>query len=110
MSAPDVLSPHESDIQQVPQPTIGGDRDSNIPAGSRQIDYGMRESIDYLSAGEPPPLFIAGDSYVENESHRSSSDVDDIQLQEELEAKWILNLSMHFRDKSKREDFFVHCA
>jgi len=110
MSAPDVLSPHESDIQQVPQPTIGGDRDSNIPAGSRQIDYGMRESIDYLSAGEPPPLFIAGDSYVENESHRSSSDVDDIQLQEELEAKWILNLSMHFRDMSDREKFFITYA
>ena len=25
----------------------------------------------------------------------------------ELERKWILNLSMHFRDKSKREKFFV---
>ena len=29
---------------------------------------------------------------------------------EEVEKRWILNLSMHFRDKSKREDFFVHCA
>ncbi|KAH6659716.1 hypothetical protein BKA67DRAFT_25715 [Truncatella angustata] len=29
------------------------------------------------------------------------------QIHDELESKWILNLSMHFRDKSKREKFFV---
>ncbi|KAI1133775.1 hypothetical protein F5Y10DRAFT_4988 [Nemania abortiva] len=28
-------------------------------------------------------------------------------VREELEQKWILNLSMHFRDKSRREKFFV---
>lgn len=28
-------------------------------------------------------------------------------IQEELETTWILNLSMHFRDKSNREKFFV---
>ncbi|KAL3423605.1 protein kinase domain-containing protein [Phlyctema vagabunda] len=28
----------------------------------------------------------------------------------ELESRWILNLSMHFRDKSKREKFFVTYA
>ena len=31
----------------------------------------------------------------------------DAQINKELESKWILNLSMHFRDKSKREKFFV---
>ncbi|KAJ9131551.1 Activated CDC42 kinase 1 [Pleurostoma richardsiae] len=31
----------------------------------------------------------------------------DTMIHEELETKWILNLSMHFRDKSKREKFFV---
>ncbi|KAH6687980.1 hypothetical protein F5X68DRAFT_7772 [Plectosphaerella plurivora] len=31
----------------------------------------------------------------------------DAQIHEELETRWILNLSMHFRDKSKREKFFV---
>ncbi|KAL2267533.1 hypothetical protein VTJ83DRAFT_4810 [Remersonia thermophila] len=29
------------------------------------------------------------------------------QIERELETRWILNLSMHFRDKSKREKFFV---
>lgn len=32
------------------------------------------------------------------------------QLQHELDTKWILNLSMHFRDKSDREKFFVTYA
>ncbi|KAI1351378.1 hypothetical protein F5Y01DRAFT_124587 [Xylaria sp. FL0043] len=31
----------------------------------------------------------------------------DTMIREELEHKWILNLSMHFRDKSRREKFFV---
>lgn len=32
---------------------------------------------------------------------------DDDILTRELDTKWILNLSMHFRDRSKREKFFV---
>lgn len=36
----------------------------------------------------------------------TTSNYDD-QIHDELERKWILNLSMHFRDKSKREKFFV---
>ncbi|KAF1976443.1 hypothetical protein BU23DRAFT_48604 [Bimuria novae-zelandiae CBS 107.79] len=110
MSAPDVLSPHNSDPEEKLQSTIGGEPDSNIPAGSRQVDYGLEESIDYLPVGEPPPLSIAGDSFMERDSLRSTSDVDDLQLQEELEAKWILNLSMHFRDMSDREKFFITFA
>ena len=31
----------------------------------------------------------------------------DAMIHDELERKWILNLSMHFRDNSKREKFFV---
>lgn len=31
----------------------------------------------------------------------------DTMIHDELESKWILNLSMHFRDKSQREKFFV---
>ncbi|TLD36374.1 hypothetical protein E2P81_ATG03263 [Venturia nashicola] len=39
-----------------------------------------------------------------------SDALDDLQIQAELEAKWILNLSMHFRDNSDREKFFVTFA
>ena len=31
----------------------------------------------------------------------------DAMINDELERTWILNLSMHFRDRSKREKFFV---
>ncbi|KAJ4362939.1 hypothetical protein N0V83_010056 [Neocucurbitaria cava] len=111
MSAPDILSPHESDGQQkpLPEPTIGGGPDSNIPAGARQVDYGVEDGEDYLSAGELPPVHVT-DAYSEHGSHRSDSDIDEIRLQEELEAKWILNLSMHFRDMSDREKFFITYA
>ncbi|KAH7062950.1 hypothetical protein BKA63DRAFT_429241 [Paraphoma chrysanthemicola] len=110
MSAPDVMSPHDSESQKpLPEPTIGGGPDSNIPAGARQVDYGEEESVDYMSAGGPPPLDIV-DAFSERGSHRSASDIDDIRLAEELEARWILNLSMHFRDMSDREKFFLTFA
>ncbi|TVY54685.1 putative serine/threonine-protein kinase [Lachnellula cervina] len=39
-----------------------------------------------------------------------STEAFDEMILEELERKWILNLSMHFRDKSNREKFFVTFA
>ncbi|RFU28273.1 hypothetical protein B7463_g8055, partial [Scytalidium lignicola] len=39
----------------------------------------------------------------------SSEGYDDM-IADELERRWILNLSMHFRDKSRREKFFVTYA
>jgi serine/threonine protein kinase len=116
-SAPDVLSAHESDIhkeekekeQQQQQPTIGGGPDSNIPAGARQIDYSIENLPEPEPAGLGPPVDL-DDSFHEHASHHSASDVDETRLQEELEAKWILNLSMHFRDMSDREKFFVTYA
>ncbi|CAI6337479.1 unnamed protein product [Periconia digitata] len=107
ISAPDVLSPHASETQHQSPPTIGGELGSNIPPGSRQVDFAMDEKIDY---SEPPSLSVAGDSFFERDSRRSSSAIDDQQLEDELEAKWILNLSMHFRDMSDREKFFITYA
>ncbi|MCJ1393694.1 hypothetical protein MMC18_006570 [Xylographa bjoerkii] len=43
-------------------------------------------------------------------SEASHDDNIDEQIKAELEEKWILNLSMHFRDKSPREKFFVTYA
>ncbi|QSZ33535.1 hypothetical protein DSL72_005103 [Monilinia vaccinii-corymbosi] len=62
------------------------------------------ESKEYvnLSKEEEP------ESHIEEQS--ISTDTFDEIILEELEKKWILNLSMHFRDKSKREKFFVTYA
>ena len=48
---------------------------------------------DQLPRAEPPP----------------EEDMDE-DIRRELEEKWILNLSMHFRDRSPREKFFVTYA
>lgn len=41
------------------------------------------------------------------DAHSMTTSQYDTMIHDELERVWILNLSMHFRDKSKREKFFV---
>ncbi|PBP19642.1 protein kinase domain-containing protein [Diplocarpon rosae] len=64
-----------------------------------------------------PTDLEAKDEYVEVSNETPSIDAPSISteifdqmISEELEKRWILNLSMHFRDKSKREKFFVTFA
>ena len=45
-----------------------------------------------------------------SEPSYDDEDAFDEELMEELKKKWILNLSMHFRDKSPREKFFLTYA
>ena len=45
-----------------------------------------------------------------SEPSYDDEDALDEELMEELKKKWILNLSMHFRDKSPREKFFLTYA
>lgn len=65
------------------------------------FDYQERPSRP-LSRTSSQSLFDDGD---EDEQGVSRS-----QLYAELDTRWILNLSMHFRDKSDREKFFVTYA
>lgn len=46
----------------------------------------------------------------DNPTEASYNDLVDEEIRVELEQRWILNLSMHFRDKSPREKFFVTYA
>ncbi|KAE9969714.1 hypothetical protein BLS_003642 [Venturia inaequalis] len=57
----------------------------------------------------PPHPLLSYNDLVRDPEHLSDA-LDDLQIQAELEAKWILNLSMHFRDNSDREKFFVTFA
>ncbi|KAL8796423.1 MAG: hypothetical protein Q9195_001330 [Heterodermia aff. obscurata] len=58
----------------------------------------------------PPPL----DPYTRNDepgpSEASGDENVNEEIKEELEKRWILNLSMHFRDHSPREKFFLTYA
>lgn len=42
-----------------------------------------------------------------SDAHSISDSLYDAQIREDLEKRWILNLSMHFKDHSRREKFFV---
>ncbi|KAK4181900.1 hypothetical protein QBC36DRAFT_1343 [Triangularia setosa] len=48
-----------------------------------------------------------GEAVSDLDRHSVTTSQWDAKIHEELEQIWILNLSMHFRDKSKREKFFV---
>jgi serine/threonine protein kinase len=84
-----------------------------------------QEGSDYSPSAEPhTPTSLMEDfdrEYMQSPESRSRSssagsferlrDIDArTQLEAELDSKWILNLSMHFRDKSDREKFFVTYA
>ncbi|KAL9020791.1 MAG: hypothetical protein Q9185_001975 [Variospora sp. 1 TL-2023] len=57
---------------------------------------------------EPAPM-IMKDEAPPNPEPLVDGNVDD-EIKDELERKWILNLSMHFRDHSPREKFFLTYA
>ncbi|KAK8213610.1 hypothetical protein M8818_002914 [Zalaria obscura] len=100
LSAPEAGTP--------PLPSALGfwrDRWGRNPNGSEDADGQPDEPLS-----DPPP--IDGDERIFLQSGEDDDDdsIDPRELQEELDAKWILNLSMHFRDKSQREKFFVTYA
>lgn len=62
---------------------------------------------------ELTPLRIPDQSdecIIDNNEEDGEGEIDQRTLQEEYDRRWILNLSMHFRDKSNREKFFVTYA
>ncbi|KAK8010586.1 hypothetical protein PG990_009551 [Apiospora arundinis] len=69
------------------------------------VDIDHPEDRDLLRPGTPLGIHSRDPSTAGARSTTTS--LYEAQIHEELESKWILNLSMHFRDKSKREKFFV---
>lgn len=69
---------------------------------------GARDGSEQRGQPDQPPPLEPADAFVEQET--SSVGLDSETLVQELEAKWILNLSMHFRDQSEREKFFITYA
>ncbi|KAI0445924.1 hypothetical protein F4803DRAFT_95346 [Xylaria telfairii] len=58
------------------------------------------DHTDEQPPGDPEPISTADVQSIDTSQY-------DALVRDELEHKWILNLSMHFRDKSRREKFFV---
>lgn len=90
-----------------PQLLDGNQTIDSVLDGSKQLsraathDDEVRDYVDVLK--EPSSVDTTYTQSVSTEAF-------DEMILEELEKRWILNLSMHFRDKSRREKFFVTYA
>ncbi|KAI1470830.1 uncharacterized protein F4812DRAFT_456843 [Daldinia caldariorum] len=91
----EVLSASESPLDEKQFLSL---QDTNS-VNSANLDRENRELL------QPAPSYLEALSPVDVQSTTTSQY--DAMINDELERKWILNLSMHFRDKSKREKFFV---
>ncbi|KAI6886596.1 kinase-like protein [Hortaea werneckii] len=96
LSAPEV---HSSDPNSSPpqQDHTSADVESQKPS---------RDPHDLPPLDIPEPIA----DELDYDNHSDDGEVDRVALEAEYEQRWILNLSMHFRDKSNREKFFVTYA
>ena len=105
LSAPD-LSYHQDAYQSI---------DARLHAHDiRGFDREQDGQIALLPPPPPPPPYQDSNPDLEEDAASQASFETSNSLHEkilnELQKKWILNLSMHFRDKSPREKFFITYA
>ncbi|KAL0944276.1 protein kinase domain-containing protein [Colletotrichum truncatum] len=99
-SAPDFFQNASFEVQSapsVPASPIEGRTDGSLSQMVAQVAEPAVEEY------QGPDIQSNSDAH----SVTTSQSQYDAMIHEELETTWILNLSMHFRDKSKREKFFV---
>lgn len=103
VSAPDVVR-SDDDLSFTPSNDQGGKRDDarQTPSDGMLGDI-QRQSEKDLAIDED------GDKH-EDDGDDDDEEIDEAAIRDEYERRWILNLSMHFRDKSNREKFFVTYA
>jgi serine/threonine protein kinase len=103
LSAPAVPLARRHQFQGVdPASTIAAEAG---PPRQQSLDGDQREEREFRPPRSPSITSSA------LSQHPELIEVDDKALiKAELDTKWILNLSMHFRDKSDREKFFVTYA
>lgn len=96
-SAPDFLSRTVSATASVPSLPTNHAEDSAFQSVDGFNDLDEEDEDMPGGLGNFPDL----------DAHSMTTSQYDGMIHDELERIWILNLSMHFRDKSKREKFFV---
>ena len=116
--------PPRSLRRQGSAPEVGYHKDAFPSIAARMVEDSSQQPLQprlnqstqeqVPSLPPPPPPRLAGDTSAQNTeaalTEASYDDVVDEEIRDELERKWILNLSMHFRDKSPREKFFLTYA
>ena len=103
-SAPSVLSSSLPDGHFDDAPPVPRVPDMYLNLGAPSEDYG-HYSTDYGSV--VGSVSMDDTASTTDDYHSLPADERQRILADELERIWILNLSMHFRDRSKREKFFV---
>ena len=121
----DVSKVRQRALSAVPVPPRPPTRQRSVPPDLRHVFPSIDERIgpnvftqltqqpqEQLPPPPPPPPQPPPDFHEEVApmSEASYDDAVDEELAEELKKKWILNLSMHFRDKTPREKFFLTYA
>lgn len=86
-----------------------GPLDAHVDAISPPVDPTLANSSRDIwpQDDERPPRPPSTTSSDDSHYPQMSAADDKAELRNELDTRWILNLSMHFRDKSDREKFFV---
>lgn len=121
----DVSKVRQRALSAVPLPPRQTTRQRSVPPDLRHVFPSIDERIGPNSFTQltqlpqeqvpppPPPPPQPPPNFQEDEAPMSEASYDDAvdeELAEELKKKWILNLSMHFRDKTPREKFFLTYA
>ncbi len=122
----DVSKVRQRALSAVPAPPRQARRERSVPPDLRDAYPSIDERIDSSQFSQlphdepveqvpppPPPPPQPPPDFQDDEPPMSEASYDDAideELAEELKKKWILNLSMHFRDKTPREKFFLTYA
>ncbi|KAK4499099.1 hypothetical protein PRZ48_009611 [Zasmidium cellare] len=102
LPVPSVSAPNVTQVNE--RETVPSDQ--SIPDNGSSSPKQSRKDLPPLDI----PETIDQSPLLDEDGEDIDSAIDKTSLQEEFERRWILNLSMHFRDKSNREKFFVTYA
>ena len=103
LSAPTLYNPEQADNSQV---TFAQGQEQSTDTPSRNLPTNVQQQ---QQRPMPPPSPPPEDELPPPEQPSAGEDSGE-QIERELEERWILNLSMNFRDRSPREKFFVTYA
>ena len=105
------LSPKPVPLPSVSAPEIvKSDQETNFETGHNEPNDDTHQQAKKPSELTPLQIPDLTNDEVEIYNDEDEREYDDNSVQEEYNDRWILNLSMHFRDKSNREKFFVTYA
>ncbi|KXT07660.1 hypothetical protein AC578_10229 [Pseudocercospora eumusae] len=105
--------PLQTPSNSAPTVTCLSDRDTSLPSNPPAPSDDPVSRPSRNPADLPPlqiPQSINESPLLDQDRADRDNQIDKTSLQEEHDRRWILNLSMHFRDKSNREKFFVTYA